>query len=78
MNIVQSAFGSATITISKGDTVTWKNDDSYLHRIVADDGSFDLGDQPNGASVKHTFTQAGTYAYHCSVHPFMKGTVIVK
>lgn len=73
-----SAFSPATITVNKGDTVTWVNNDPMTHRVAADDGSFDLGDQANGASVSHTFTQAGTYAYHCTIHPFMKGTVIVQ
>ena len=76
--IEQSTFSPATITIAKGDTVTWQNKDPYLHRIVADDGSFDLGDQRQGETVKHTFTEVGTYTYTCSIHAFMKGTVVVK
>lgn len=76
--IQQSTFSPSTITITKGSTVKWRNDDSYLHRIVADDSSFDLGDQTSDAIVSHTFTDLGTYSYHCSVHTFMKGMVIVQ
>jgi len=74
----QSAFTPSTITVAKGTTVTWRNDDSYIHRIAADDGSFDLGDQLAGSSVTYTFVQSGAYPYHCTVHPFMKGVVIVE
>lgn len=71
-------FSPSTIVINKGDTVTWQNSDAATHHIVADDGSFDLGDVANGATSKHTFDTTGTYAYHCSIHPEMKGTVVVK
>lgn len=71
------AFAPSTITVHAGDTVTWTNNDSIIHRVAADDGSFDLGDQSNSIAVKHTFTKTGTYNYHCTIHPSMKGVVIV-
>lgn len=78
VSIRDFAFSPSTITVNKGDTVTWTNNDSMIHRIAADDGSFDLGDQSNGMSVKHTFNEVGTFTYHCTIHPSMKGTVVVK
>jgi plastocyanin len=72
------SFNPTTITVNKGDTVTWQNNDSVTHHVVADDGSFDLGDMPGGSTSKHTFDKAGTYNYHCAIHTEMKGTVIVK
>ena len=79
MVTIQSyAFSPSTVTVNKGDTVTWLNKDSVTHRIVANDGSFDLGDQASGSSVKFTFTKSGTFNYYCSIHPSMKGVVIVK
>jgi plastocyanin len=72
------SFSPQTITIKKGDTVTWKNDDSAVHRVVANDNSFELGDMVSGASVKRTFTSSGTFNYHCSVHSYMAGKVVVE
>jgi len=72
------SFSPTTITINKGDEVTWQNNDQSIHKIVADDNSFSLGDMSNGGTSKHIFSVAGTYNYHCSIHPEMKGVVIVK
>jgi plastocyanin len=78
VNIQNFAFSPSTIKINKGDTVTWANSDSTIHRIVADDSSFDLGDQSSGATVKHTFKESGTFNYHCAIHTSMKGVIVVK
>jgi plastocyanin len=47
------------------------------HTITGDDKAWDSGPVTPGASFSMTFTQPGTYAYHCSFHPFMHGTVVV-
>ena len=70
------AFDPISATIAKGGTVTWTNEDSVSHTITGDD--FDSGTIANGASYSHVFDQAGEYAYHCSIHASMKGTIIVK
>lgn len=81
--IQNSAFSPATITVKKGTTVTWTNQDSMGHNVVADDAS-NSGGLPTaadllskGESFSHTFDTAGTFDYHCTPHPFMKGTVEV-
>jgi amicyanin len=76
------AFSPASITIKVGTTVTWTNNTSAPHTVTSDDGTtFDSGlntpIQP-GATFSFTFTKAGTFAYHCQIHPFMKATVIVQ
>lgn len=72
------AYDPATVTVKVGDTVMWVNQDSPQHDVVADNGEFksDLFDK--GATFSFTFTKAGTYPYHCSIHPGMVGTVIVQ
>jgi hypothetical protein len=60
-----------------GDTITWSNQDIAPHTATASDGSFDTGTINPGKSGSHTFTKAGTFAYICSIHPSMKGTVTV-
>ena len=77
VNIQGFAFHPGGITVHTGDTVTWTNADSADHTATANDGSFDTGTLGNGASGSHTFNSAGTFSYHCSIHPFMHGTVTV-
>lgn len=78
VTIQNFAFSPTTITINVGDTVTWQNNDSTIHHIIANDGSFDLGDVVSGATSSFKFVTAGTYNYHCSIHTYMTGTVIVQ
>ena len=68
------------VTITAGGTVTWKNVDSAGHFATSADGkTFDTGMVNAGASsAAVTMNTAGTYDYMCMVHPWMKGTVVVK
>ncbi len=72
------AFDPADVTIKAGESVTWTNQDSVTHTVVADNGEFNSGDLANGATFSFTFAKAGTYPYHCSIHPTMTGTVTVQ
>jgi len=78
VNIQNSAFAPATTPIKVGDTVTWTNRDAFSHTSTSDTGAWDTGVITAGASRSFTFTSAGTFAYHCSIHSFMKGTVTVQ
>jgi plastocyanin len=72
------AYDPATVTIKVGDTVTWVNQDSPQHDVVADNGEFKSSLFDKGGTFSFTFTKAGTYPYHCSIHPGMNGTVVVQ
>jgi plastocyanin len=72
------AFDPAQQQVPVGTTVTWTNQDSANHTVTADDGSFDSGQLAQGATFSQTFAKAGTYTYHCSNHPNMKATIVVK
>jgi plastocyanin len=81
ISIKNFAFDPATLTVKTGTTVTWTNNDGAPHTIASDAGSpaaFSSDSLSTGASYTFTFTQTGTYTYHCSIHPSMKGTVIVQ
>ncbi len=78
VTIQNYTFSPATLTVKVGEKVTWTNQDSVGHSATADDNSFDTGVIAQGKSGSNTFTKAGTYTYHCSVHPMMKGTIIVQ
>jgi plastocyanin len=75
VTIKDFSFRPATIDIKAGDTVTWRNDDSTDH--TATGKTFDTGVLSQGRSGSFTFNHAGTFAYVCSIHPNMKGTVHV-
>lgn len=80
VTIQNFAFSPATISVKVGTTVTWTNQDSTAHTATSDPGtpaSFDSGNITQGKSATFTFQQAGTYAYHCSIHTYMKATVTV-
>jgi len=72
------AFDPATVTIKVGESVTWTNQDSTNHTVTADNGEFNSDQLANGATFSFKFDKAGTYAYHCSIHPSMKATVVVE
>jgi len=78
INISGFAFDPATITIKVGGTVTWTNQDSVAHTVAADDSSWTSSNLGEGGTFSHTFDTAGTFTYRCSIHPTMKGTVIVQ
>lgn len=71
------SFGPSSVTVNVGDTVTWVNNGRTDHTATASNGSFDTGTLKKGQSGSHTFNSAGSFAYICSLHPFMKGTVVV-
>jgi plastocyanin len=70
-------FTPGTTTVHVGDTVTWSNSGPSSHTATATNGSFNTGILKKGQSASHTFTQAGTFAYACQIHPFMHGTIVV-
>jgi plastocyanin len=60
-----------------GDTVIWRNGDSTNHTVTANDASFDSGYISSGGTFSRTFAKVGIYPYHCSIHKFMRGEVVV-
>ncbi|MFA5134032.1 MAG: cupredoxin family copper-binding protein [Patescibacteria group bacterium] len=76
VSIKNNAFNPAEIKISKGDTVLWTNNDSVNHTVTGT--GFDSGTIVPGAGARMQFTSAGTYNYHCSIHPASTGKIIVE
>jgi plastocyanin len=72
------AFAPATLTITVGTTVTWKNEDDSPHRIGDKDGTFKSAALDTDDSFSHTFATPGKYPYICTIHPYMVGKIIVK
>lgn len=79
VSIADFAFSPGAVTVSVGDTVTWMNNDAGVPHTVSSDTGSELasGQLAGGASYQKTFATAGTYAYHCNIHPSMTGQVVV-
>ena len=78
VSIANFAFSPATLPIPAGTTVTWTNNDSTTHTVTSDNGVFDSGNLAPNAIFSYTFSNAGTFAYHCSLHTSMTGKIVVK
>jgi plastocyanin len=79
IKIKNMQYARRTIEIPAGATVVWENDDPLPHTVTSDrKGGFDSRDIASGKTWSRSFTRPGTYAYHCTPHPFMTGTVVVK
>ena len=76
VTIQDFSFDPATLTVTANSTVTWINRDSTSHRI--DTEAFNSPDLPPGASFSRTFMLPGTFDYNCSLHPWMRGRIIVQ
>jgi len=74
--IANFAFSPNPVTVSSGGTVTWTNNDSTAHTVTFDSGP-NCNNVAAGASVSAKFSAPGTYPYHCTIHPSMKGSVTV-
>src|SRR6185436_9578764 len=68
-------FAASQVTINAGDTVVWRNTDTMAHNVTSNDGSFVSQTLQPGAEYAHTFAAAGSYAYRCTFHPGMTGTI---
>jgi plastocyanin len=78
VDIKDFSFTPMTLTVRVGTTVTWRFDDSAKHTVSADDKSFVSPAMSNGQTFTHTFSTPGTYQYICSIHQYMKGTIVVQ
>lgn len=71
------AFAPKSVTVKKGQKVTWTNSDSAPHNVTSSDGTIKSKDFTKGQSFTYTATKAGTFDYTCTIHPQMKATLIV-
>lgn len=74
--IANFAFNPASANVAANGFVTWNNSDSTTHTVTFDNGP-DCGSVSGGGNTTAQFTVAGSYGYHCRIHPSMKGTIVV-
>lgn len=78
VNIKDMAYSPKQLQTAVGTEVRWANNDSTVHQVAADDGSFNSGAlQPNRV-FRFTFSKPGTYTYYDPIYPSMKGQIVVK
>jgi plastocyanin len=77
VKIAGFAFDPASVTVKVGTPVRWTNQDSATHSVTSDTGVWDSGSIAKGETYTRVFDTVGTFAYHCGVHPSMKGTITV-
>src|SRR5262245_60797576 len=71
------AFSPDAVDVAVGTTVTWTNTDVESHTSTSDSGAWNSGLVGPGSQFSFTFATAGSFPYHCTVHPGMVGTVTV-
>ncbi len=76
ITIENFSFGDP-VTAKVGDTIVVTNEDGVAHTWTAVAGTFDSGPLSSGESFEFSFDQPGEYAFFCSIHPSMKGTITV-
>jgi plastocyanin len=78
VNIKDNSFSPSILSVPVGATVEWHNQDGVQHTVTSDiQGQFDSSVLMPGKKFDNIFTIAGTYGYHCSIHPGMQGTITV-
>ena len=73
-----SGFTPTTLTVASGTTVVWGNNDVTAHTTTADGGQWNSSNINPGATFSLQLNNPGTYTYHCSIHPFMNGKIVVQ
>lgn len=73
-----SAYAPSQLDVLPGETVQWTNISQRTHTVTSDTGLFDSGELLGDARFTFPFSSVGTYAYHCTIHPSIRGEVDVR
>lgn len=76
--IANFAFAPPTLTVHAGGVIAWTNTDDEPHTVVADNGAFKSHALDTGEVFTQAFATPGVYSYHCSLHPYMVGKIVVQ
>jgi plastocyanin len=81
ITITNMMFTPSQISVQKGSTVTWTNNDNVTHTVIDDldnVGGPASGNIEPGSTYSFTFNKTGSFQYHCKLHPSMRGTIVVQ
>jgi plastocyanin len=76
--IANFEFQPTPLKVTAGTKVVFSNQSRVTHTATENGGGFDTGNIRPGTTASVTFKRAGTYVFHCSIHPFMHGKIVVK
>jgi len=77
VRISDNAYDPTAVTIAVGDSVIWRNSGQVAHTVTSEVRIFDSGSIAAGNSYELIFRTPGTYYYYCTIHPQMRGRVVV-
>lgn len=77
VEVAHLMFMPGKVKVALGESVTWSFPEALAHSTTSDEGFWDSGARTDGATYVRAFTSAGTFAYHCSFHSTMRGSVAV-
>lgn len=77
VHIKNFLYGPKLLRVRVNDAITFVNDDAEPHTVTGTKSAFDSGPIDSGATWVHRFTRRGTYSYICSLHPYMRGRIVV-
>ncbi|HLX28474.1 MAG TPA: cupredoxin family copper-binding protein [Casimicrobiaceae bacterium] len=72
------AFKPSTLTVKQGDTIVWHNADPLPHTVTSKDAGLGSGDIPANGNYRVTVRKKGSFQYICTLHPIMKGELVVE
>lgn len=75
ISIERNSFNPNDVTVMQSGSLLWVNNDTQVHTVTADDGSFDSGDVQPGSSFGFTFNVVGPHTYHCKYHSEQTGII---
>jgi len=78
VDIANFHYSPPTLVVAAGTTVTWKNADDSPHSVREKSGKFKSAALDTDDTFSQTFTAPGEYDYICSIHPYMRGKIVVK
>ena len=78
IRISNFAFTPTVLTVSRGDTVAWVNQDTFIHTTAADSAAWSSPEIAKGDRFIFIASQAGRFSYHCAAHPVMRGEIVVQ
>jgi plastocyanin len=79
VNIQNYSFNPPNLTVKKGTTVTWTNNDSTTHTVTSDSGNvLNSTEIAPGGTFQFTFNDTGNFPYHCTIHTYEKGNIVVQ
>jgi amicyanin len=78
IQIANFHYTPPTLVVAPGTTVTWKNADDSPHSVREKSGKFKSAALDTDDTFSQTFTAPGDYDYICSIHPYMRGKIVVK